>query len=245
MDTTPVREEESLNQWDWLVLVIAGLSLALVLLETFLTLGEPTLRTLTLVDRAACAVFLVDVVVRWRRTGWSRRYWRLGWLDLLASLPLDSAFRVFQAVRIYRVIRVLRALRRLQVTSGGASLSEEILALPGIATLLVIFCVNLVLEVEQGAPGAHIRTHGDAIWWALSTVTTVGYGDVYPVTSEGRVIGGFLMCVGIALFGGMSALVTSRLIRPSEARDHADAREEIRGLRDEIRQLREELRRRS
>lgn len=243
MDTTPVRGNERLNQWDWLVLVIAGLSLALVLLETFLTLGESTLRTLTLVDRAACAVFLADVAVRWRRSGWSRAYWRTGWLDLLASLPLDTAFRVFQAARIYRIIRMLRALRRLQVTARGASLSEEILALPGIASLLVIFSVNLVLEVEQGAPGAHIRSHGDALWWALSTVTTVGYGDVYPVTSEGRIIGGFLMCVGIALFGGMSALVTSRLIRPREAREHAEYHEEMRGLREDIRQLREEIRR--
>lgn len=238
----PHGSQEQLNRWDWLVMVVAGVSLLLVLLETFLTLSPDTLRTLLVVDHVACGVFIVDVVVRWRREGWKARYWRWGWLDLLASLPLDPAFRVFQAARIYRVVRIVRALRRLQVVAGGNSLNEELLALPGIAALLVIFCVNLVLEVEQAAPGSHIRDHGDAIWWALSTVTTVGYGDVYPVTHEGRVIGGFLMFIGIALFGSMSAFITSKIIRPQEERDHAAYREELRRLHADIRELRDELR---
>lgn len=244
MTTADTQAEPTINRWDWLILVIAGVSLLLVLLETFLTLTPETLRTLTLVDRVACAFFVIDVIVRWRRAGWRTGYWRWGWFELLASLPLDNAFRILQAVRIYRVVRVLRALRRLQVASRGSTLDEELLAVPGIALLLVILCINLVLEVEQSAPGSHIRGHGDAIWWALSTVTTVGYGDVYPVTSEGRFIGGCLMCVGIALFGSMSALITSRLIRPQEQRDHAAYREELRQLHADIRQLRDEIRRR-
>lgn len=238
------EDTERLNRWDWLVLVVAGLSLVLILIETFLNLSTETQHNLLLIDHVACGVFLVDILVRWRRQGWKARYWRWGWLDVLASLPLDPAFRLFQAARIYRVIRVARALRRLQVVADGTSLSEEILALPGIASLLVLFCVNLVVEVEQSAPDALIRDHGDALWWALSTVSTVGYGDVYPVTHEGRFIGGVLMFVGIALFGGMSALITSKLIRPQEQRDHAAYREELRHLHADIRELREELRRR-
>ena len=233
-----------MSTWDWLVLVVAGLSLTLVLLETFLTLSAETLHGLVIVDHVACGVFLVDILVRWRRQGWGARYWRWGWLDVLASIPLDTAFRIFQAARIYRVIRAIRALRRLQVVAGEGSLTEGLLALPGIASLLVLFCTNLVLEVEQGAPGSHIKDHGDAIWWALSTVTTVGYGDVYPVTSEGRIIGGVLMFVDIALFGSMSALITSKLIRPQEQRDHATYREELQRLHADVRELRDELRRR-
>jgi voltage-gated potassium channel len=244
MSAQPPEGREQLNPWDWMVLVVACLSLALILLETFLTLSPETLRGLLLVDHVACGIFLVDILVRWRRQGWGARYWRWGWLDVLASLPLDPAFRVFQAARIYRVIRVIRALRRLQVVTDGTSLNEKLLALPGIASLLVIFCVNLVLEVEQNAQGSHIRDHGDALWWTLSTVTTVGYGDVYPVTHEGRFIGGVLMFVGIALFGGMSALITSKVIRPQEQKDHDAYREELRELRADIRELRDELRRR-
>lgn len=237
-------EPETLNRWDWLVLVVAGLSLILVLLETFLTLSAETMHGLIIVDHIACAVFLIDILVRWRRQGWGVRYWRWGWLDVLASIPLDTAFRFFQAARIYRVIRAIRALRRLQVVAGEGTLTESLLALPGIATLLVLFCTNLVLEVEQGAPGSHIQDHGDAIWWALSTVTTVGYGDVYPITQEGRIIGGVLMFVGIALFGSMSALITSKLIRPQEQRDHAAYREELKQLHADVRELRDALRRR-
>lgn len=241
-DPHPPRSQLDLSRWDWLVLVVAGVSLLLILLETFLTLSPETLQGLLVVDHVACGVFIADIIVRWRREGWRARYWRWGWLDLLASIPLDPAFRIFQAARIYRMVRIVRALRRLQVVAGGASLNEELLALPGIAALVIIFCVNLVLEVEQTAPGSRIKDHGDAIWWALSTVTTVGYGDVYPVTHEGRIIGGLLMFVGIALFGSMSALITSKIIRPQEERDHAAYREELRHLHADIRGLREELR---
>lgn len=235
---------ENLNRWDWLVLVVAGLSLMLILLETFLNLSPETVHAMLMVDQVACCIFLIDILVRWRRSHWRASYWRWGWLDLLASLPLNPAFRIFQAARIYRVIRIIRTLRRVQVVTRGTTLSEELLALPGIATLLVIFCVNLIVDVEQGAPGAHIRDHGDALWWAISTVTTVGYGDVYPVTHEGRIIGGVLMFVGIAIFGSISALVISKLIQPQEASDHAAYREELRRLHADIRDLREELRRR-
>lgn len=75
-------------------------------------------------------------------------------------------------------------------------------------------------------------------------MTTVGYGDTYPVTAAGRSIAAVMMVVGIALFGSMSALLTSRLILPREAKEHADELKEISKLREEIRGLRDELARR-
>jgi len=235
---------ERLNTWDWLVLVVALVSMIFVILETFLTIPPATLGIMITADRAACGVFFADMIIRWRREGWSRRYWRLGWLDLLASIPFDAAFRTFQAFRIYRVIRFLRTLYKLRELTTGTSFNEKLLAMPGVALVMVLFSTNLMLEFEAGAPGATIRTGGDALWWALTTVTTVGYGDTYPVTGAGRAIAAVMMLVGIALFGSMSALITSRLILPREARDHADEKGEISKLREEIRGLREELSRR-
>lgn len=235
---------ERLNAWDWFVLVVALVALVFVILETFLTIPPSTLGTMILADRIACGVFFIDTIVRWRREGWSRRFWRTGWLDLLASLPLDAAFRTFQVFRIYRVIQFLRTFYKLRELTVGTSFSEKLLAMPGVALVMVLFSTNLMLEFEAGAPGATIRTGGDALWWALTTVTTVGYGDTYPVTAAGRAIAAVMMLVGIALFGSMSALITSRLILPREARDHADEKGEISKLREEIRGLREELSRR-
>lgn len=230
-----------LNGWDWAVFVVALGALLLVLLETFLVLSAPTLTVFQWIDNAACGIFFIDVLVRWRRTGWSAEFWRWGWVDLLAAIPFDAAFRTLQIIRVYRILRVLRVLYKLQELTTGTTLNERLLALPGVAVVMIIFSTALMVEAERHAPGATIKSGGDALWWALTTVTTVGYGDTYPVTTEGRIIAAGLMLVGIALFGSISAIVTSKLILPKETKDHEELRREVRALHGEIRELRDEL----
>lgn len=223
------------------MLVVAVVSLLLVLLETFLRIPANVLPLLRDLDRLSCLIFLIDIVVRWRRERWAASFWRWGWLDLLASIPFDPAFRSLQAIRIYRFVRLFRVLKKLNTLTSGTSLNEKLLALPGIALVMVFFSTMLMVEVERVAPNATIKTGGDALWWALTTVTTVGYGDMYPVTTEGRIIAALLMLIGIALFGAMSAIVTSKLILPKETRDYEELRKEIRDLHADIRELRRHL----
>ena len=232
---------QRLNAWDWLVLVVAVVSLLLVLLETFLHIPPGVLSVLRTVDTFSCVIFLIDVFVRWKRERWSANYWRWAWIDVLASIPFEPAFRSLQAIRIYRFIRLIRVLKKLSTLTSGTSLNEKLLALPGIALVMVFFTTMLMVEVERNAPNATIKTGGDALWWALTTVTTVGYGDTYPVTTEGRIIAAVMMLIGIALFGSMSAIVTSKLILPKETRDHEELRKELRELHAEIRELRRQL----
>jgi voltage-gated potassium channel len=232
---------QRLNPWDWLVLVVAVVSLLLVLLETFLHVPPAMLSVLRTVDTLSCLVFLADVFVRWRREKYAASYWRWAWIDVLASIPFEPAFRSLQAIRIYRFIRLVRILKKLNTLTSGTSLNEKLLALPGVALVMVLFSTMLMVEVERSAPNATIKSGGDALWWALTTVTTVGYGDTYPVTTEGRIIAAVLMLIGIALFGSMSAIVTSKLILPKETRDHEELRKEIRELHAEIRELRRHL----
>jgi len=113
--------------------------------------------------------------------------------------------------------------------------------MPGITLVMILFSTTLIVEVERKAPNALIKNGGDAVWWALSTITTVGYGDIYPVTTEGRFIAAGLMMVGIALFGSISAFVTSKIILPREERDHEGELKEIRALHKEIKELRQTL----
>ena len=232
---------QRLNPWDWLVLVVAVVSLLLVLLETFLHVPPGVLSLLRTVDTLSCVIFLIDVFVRWKRERWSVNYWRWAWLDVIASIPFEPAFRSLQAIRIYRFIRLVRVLKKLSTLTSGTSLNEKLLALPGVALVMVLFSTMLMVEVERSAPNATIKTGGDALWWALTTVTTVGYGDTYPVTTEGRIIASVMMLVGIALFGSMSAIVTSKLILPKETRDHEELRKELRELHAEIKELRRHL----
>ena len=232
---------QRLNPWDWFVLVVAVVALLLVLLETFLHIPANLLPLLRDIDRLSCLIFLADIVVRWRRENWAASFWRWGWIDLLASIPFDPAFRSLQAVRIYRFVRFIRVMKKLNTLTSGTSLNEKLLALPGVALVMVFFSTMLMVAVERSAPNATIKSGGDALWWALTTVTTVGYGDTYPVTTEGRIIASVMMLIGIALFGSMSAIVTSKLILPKETRDHEELRHEIRSLHAEIRELRRHL----
>ena len=230
-----------LNTWDWLVFATALGSLLIVLIETFLLITGPAHEFFRWLDNAACGVFFVDVMIRWRRVGWSAEFWRWGWLDLLAAIPFDAAFRTLQIIRVYRILRVARVMYKLQELTTGTSLNERLLALPGMAFVMIVFSTALIVQAERNVPGATIRSGGDALWWALTTVTTVGYGDTYPVTTEGRIIAAGLMLVGIALFGSISAIVTSKLILPKETKDHEELRREVRALHAEIRELRQEI----
>jgi voltage-gated potassium channel len=92
----------------------------------------------------------------------------------------------------------------------GAFTSVAILAL-----LLVIFCSIAILQVEK-APDSNIKSAEDAIWWAYVTITTVGYGDKYPVTTEGRIIAAVLMTAGVGLFGTFTAYVASWFVEPTK-----------------------------
>jgi len=110
-----------LNGWDWVVFVVALGALLLVLLETFMVLSAPTLAVFRWIDNAACGIFFIDVLVRWRRMGWSAEFWRWGWVDLLAAIPFDAAFRTLQIIRVYRILRVLRILYKLQELTTGTT----------------------------------------------------------------------------------------------------------------------------
>jgi voltage-gated potassium channel len=80
-----------------------------------------------------------------------------------------------------------------------------------IAILLVIFCAIGILQVEKD-PNSNIKTAEDAIWWAYVTITTVGYGDKFPVTTEGRIIAAILMTAGVGLFGTFTAYIASKFV---------------------------------
>ena len=103
-----------------------------------------------------------------------------------------------------------------------------------VALLLIVVSSIAILNVEND-PASNIRTAEDAVWWACTTITTVGYGDKFPVTSEGRAIAVVLMVVGVGLFGTFSGFVAAWFLAPAKAEqgksELAELRAEIEGLR--------------
>ncbi|MEU1407471.1 ion channel [Streptomyces sp. NPDC005728] len=155
---------------------------------------------------ALWALFAVDYVVRWRLGG--QRFLRFATTHFLHTavvvLPLLRPLRI---VPLYDVIQRRQGEPRL-------SLYARVIAYASLSTLLLGFSGALaVYQQERGAPGATMRTFGDAVWWAASTLSTVGYGDITPVTRLGRVIATGMMACGLGLLGAVTGSFSSWLMQ--------------------------------
>lgn len=157
--------------------------------------------------------------------------WALFLLDYLIQLYLSSNKRKFfttHFVELFLVIapffRPLRGLRALLFTSKASFRSKKVYIksipiLIGVTTVLMILITGAaILEIERFVPGSLVTTPSDAIWWALVTVTSVGYGDVYPVTTEGRLVAGVLIVFGIAMISALTASFAAWILADHEAR---------------------------
>ena len=225
------------------ILVFSALAIGILGLETLAGLGAPALELLFYADTALCALFFADFVHSVAVAPDRRKYlltW--GWLDLLSSIPVIGALRLG---RIGRVMRVLRLLRGVKVTRvlGTFFLSRRaesvLLASALLAVLLLLASSVGVLQVERG-PEANIRTAGDAVWWSFATITTVAYGDRFPVTNGGKLIGAFLMTAGVGLFGALVGLMASWFLAPASRREASETetlRSEVAGLRAAVERL--------
>lgn len=170
-----------------------------------------------------------------------RRRWFLWNLHelLIVALPF------FRPLRLLRLVTLLSVLHR---TVGETLRGRVVTYVAGSAALLVFVGALAVLDVEQSAPDAKILTFGDAVWWAVTTITTVGYGDMYPVTPIGRMVAAALMMSGIAVLGVVTASIASWLVQRVEESTEAAAesaeepvRAELADLVSEIAALRREL----
>ncbi len=159
--------------------------------------------------------FAVDFAIRLVLADSSRRYALSHWYDLaLIGLPL------LRPLRLLRLLALARILNRSATTSLVGRVGVYVV---GAALMAVGLGAVAVLDAEQSQPGANILTIGDALWWAACTVSTVGYGDRYPVAGEGRFVAVVLMVVGIGFVGGVTATLAAWLVAHVEAQ-RGDAR---------------------
>jgi len=237
-----VPDESRRDRWeaavDWPLTGLAVLFLvayALPILNPGLPGPWPGLaRTITW---GAWALFAVDYAARLVLSVDRGPFVRTNLLDLaVVVLPL------LRPLRLLRLVRVLSVLNR----AAGGSLRGRVVVYVVGATTLVLFVASLaVLDAERDHPGANITTFRDAVWWAFTTVTTVGYGDRFPVTDTGRLVAVGLMVAGITLLGVVTATFASWLLEKVAAVEEASqaaTRRDVEELTREVVALREDLR---
>lgn len=179
-------------------------------------LAEPTggeLLVTQIISFTAWAVFAVDYVVRLTLAADRRRWF---WRNLLSLFVV-----ILPILRPLRLVRLLTLFTVFQRAAGSALRGRIVIYAASTTILLVLIAALAVYQTERDAPGANIATFGDALWWACVTITTVGYGDLSPVTTEGRCIAVAMMICGIALIGTVTATIASWLVETVSTREEA------------------------
>jgi voltage-gated potassium channel len=172
------------------VLVLSITALICLVVDTLLPISNEVSKILKYFDYFLCAFFFCEFLY---------------------------TFRYARVIRIIRIVRIIRAFKSINEFLNHIYLNKAKGAFSSVlilAFLILIFSSIAILQVED-TPNSNIKTAEDAIWWAYTTVTTVGYGDKYPVTSEGRLIAIFLMTFGVGMFGTFTAYIASLFVKPA------------------------------
>jgi voltage-gated potassium channel len=177
------------------------------------------------VDIAISCVFLLDFCMGIYRSPKRGDYFRGHWYELLAAIPLTDhivrSLRVFRVVRILRVIQILRLVRvfsRLKVVSGSLDALGFQLFSMAVVLFTVLFSSSVFFFIAEQGVNPSVTHLFDAFWWAMVTVTTIGYGDIYPMTTEGRLVAIFLMLFGLGVLGALTAMVSSHVFSVQQAK---------------------------
>ncbi len=202
---------------------IAALSvLSIVNLVLLYVIDDPALDVILMVMNVPITIiFFIDFLYRLKTAPDRKRYfWRdFGWADLLASLP----FQQTKILRVFRLVKVYRLLQDYGARNIGRTLLKE---RASSALLMLLFIGILVLEfgsldmlyLEGGVEGANITNASDAIWYTIVTMSTVGYGDQYPVSNPGRVLGVLIIVVGVGIFGTLTGYLANIFLSPAKSK---------------------------
>ncbi len=191
----------------------------LLLVFAFLQDGELQ-DILNAMNALLSGIFIVDFIYRISTARSKSGYFfrQFGWADLLASVPLPQ-FKILRVFRLFRVFRLLRELgprtvfRSLVDDRAGSALYSLLMA----GLLVLEFGSFAILRAEQYADGANLKTASDALWYTLVTISTVGYGDRFPVTQQGRLLGALIIVVGVGIFGTFTGYLANFFLSPRRA----------------------------
>ncbi|MFS1415676.1 capsular biosynthesis protein [Vibrio sp. 10N.286.49.C2] len=210
-----------------LSLFLSFMALIVISLLLFAPISSATRSILIGLDFIICSLFMLQLSVDLIRSTDRVQFMKTHWIDFIASIPLIEPLRFARVFHIFRVVLVIRSgeaiLKQLARNRHETTLVSILLIL----TLLISAGATLMLWAESSDPHANINHIGDAVWWAFVTVSTVGYGDHYPVTALGKVLAAGIIICGVGLFGMTSGLITSLLSSPSSLEERRSKHAEV------------------
>jgi len=220
-----------------LVLGLSLFSLVALVVDLLVALDPETRLMLRRIDDFVCAVFLMDFFVHLLLAPSKAKFLQMGWIDLLSSIPEVGWLRWGRVFRVFRIVRALRSVSAVY-QHFSADRAKGTFVMVGLMSVTAILLATIaVFEIERGATGANIHSAGDSLWWAFATITTIGYGDHFPVTLAGRIVAVVLVVFGLSFFGTFTAYVASFFLEKAQLKEESD----IHRLIHEVRHLRERI----
>jgi voltage-gated potassium channel Kch len=215
MATTSEQKPINTN-YEIFILALSFLSIFNLIFE-LLPIDQDVKILLDVVDIALTPIFLIDFLNRLFSAPSKGRYFFKGggWLDFIGSLPFPR-LRLARLFRMWRVSRGLRSIgmKHIWSTFSKSRAESALLSIIFLTIVVLEFASTFILVTERNDANANIKTASDALWWAYVTVTTVGYGDKYPVTNSGRIVGVLLMTIGVGLFGVLTGYLANAFLKP-------------------------------
>lgn len=227
MNTEEIQSDEKGLGYEIFIALVSVLSIINLFLAIIPGVDPDAARVVDIINLFLTIIFIFDFLYR-VTTARSKTYYLVrdfGWADILACSPMLRFLRLFRIIKAYRLINK-RGARQIY-TYLTYHRAEA-------AIFILLFCVIIILEAgsflvltaESRAPDANINTASDALWWAYVTITTVGYGDRYPVTSAGRIVGILVMTTGVGIFATFAGYISNKLLKTTGEQEEAKIRQE-------------------
>ena len=192
------------------IAIFSVVSIGMLFVSFFLNHDSELYRLLNYYDWGLCAFFLYDFFDElFTAENKSRYFFSVGWLDLLSSIPVVHEFRLARIVRVIRIIRLFNSAQTLIHYLRANRRSSLYGGIVMILLSVIILSSFFVLWAEQNV--GNIKTAEDALWWTFISVSTVGYGDYYPVTNIGKLLAALLIMSGIVGFGTVVSYLSGKL----------------------------------
>ncbi|MBE2222563.1 MAG: potassium channel family protein [Anaerolineae bacterium] len=246
-------DKPKLKQMNYEIFVIILTVLSWVNTFLFFKESHKDVKTIILWTQMALAIFfLFDFLYRLNKAESRSQYFKkVGWLDLIGSLPFLQWFR---ALRVFKTSQYIRNEHGHLLKGFFEARAETAVLTIALAVIFLFeFASIFILRAEDSAKNANIVDAGDAIWWVLVTVSTVGYGDLFPVTANGRLIATLVIVAGVGLFGILSAYLARSFLgkapsapesegsgRVTQREPYEEILVELRDLRDQHTEARKE-----
>ncbi|MGE0529497.1 MAG: ion transporter [Bdellovibrionales bacterium] len=219
----------SFGRWDYLIQALIILSLVAFAIETLPTLSPTWRWYLEIFEVVTVSIFTIEYVLRlvFCRPRFSYAFSFFGAVDLIAILPfylstgIDlRSIRAFRLLRLFRLLKLARYSSAMQRFHRAFSIAREELVLFGAVALIILYLSAVgIYYFERDAQPEAFGSVFHSLWWAVTTLTTVGYGDVYPITMGGRILTFFVLVVGLGIVAIPTGLFASALSKASELED--------------------------